>query len=259
MRYFIHLAYRGTNYSGWQIQNNAITVQGVLNDRLSKLLRQNIETVGAGRTDAGVHAIQFFAHFDVNTEIDDCQEITHRLNRMLPADIVVYKVFRVDVQSHARYDALSRTYHYVIEVAKNPFSCNLTTIRKKVPDIELMNQAANKLLNVSDFKSFCKIGSDNKTTICDVSFAQWTQPCENLYVFEIAADRFLRNMVRAIVGTLLEVGEHKITISDFEEIVNEHDRSKAGESVDPNGLYLSQIVYPYFKKIKIMSPFNFIL
>ena len=257
MRYFIHLAYRGTNYSGWQVQNNAITIQGVLNDRLSKLLRQKIETVGAGRTDAGVHASQFYAHFDVDTEIDDCQEVTHRLNRMLPVDIVVYKVFRVENMAHARFDAVSRTYHYIIEVAKNPFSCNLTTIRKKVPDIDLMNQAASKLLKVSDFKTFCKIGSDNKTTICDVSFAQWTQARDSLFVFEISADRFLRNMVRAIVGTLLDVGEHKITVAEFESVVKEQNRSKAGESVEPNGLYLSRIVYPYFNEIKDNAPIRF--
>lgn len=257
MRYFIQLAYRGTNYSGWQIQDNAVTVQGILNDRLSKFLRQNVETVGAGRTDAGVHASQFYAHFDVDTEIDDCLEIVHRLNRMLPEDIVVYKVFRVDDTAHARFDAVTRTYHYVIEVAKNPFSCNLTTIRRKIPDVDLMNQAASKLLNVSDFKSFCKLGSDNKTTICDVTFAQWTQVRESLYVFEISADRFLRNMVRAIVGTLLEVGEHKITVSGFEAIVNEHNRSKAGESVEPSGLYLSQIVYPYIRESKVIRPFVF--
>ena len=257
MRYFIHMAFRGTNYSGWQIQQNATTVQGVINDRLAKLFRQNIETIGAGRTDSGVHASQFYAHFDIENEILDCPSIVYRLNRMLPSDIVIYDLFRVSDTAHARFDATARTYYYCIETEKNPFNCKLITYRKKIPDLALMQSAALSLIKVSDFKSFCKVGSDNKTTICKVTNAEWSQIGESRIVFRITADRFLRNMVRAVVGTLLEVGEKKISLADFETIINTLDRSRAGESVEPHGLYLSKIDYSYIYQQENIKPIFF--
>ncbi len=254
MRYFIELAYRGTNYCGWQKQLNAPTVQETLNNRISRLFRHEIDVVGAGRTDTGVHASQYYAHFDTIEPITDCQNAVYRLNKMLPEDITIFDIFPVSATAHARYDAISRTYRYIIETYKNPFSNHLTTFRHHPPHIELMNNAAKILLNVTDFKSFCKAGSDNKTTICRVTEAYWYRQSETRLVFTITADRFLRNMVRAVVGTLLDVGEKKITIDEFISIIESQDRSSAGESIDPQGLYLTRIIYPFVKEKKCFNP-----
>jgi tRNA pseudouridine38-40 synthase len=253
MRYFIELAYQGTNYCGWQKQANAPTVQETLNDRLSTLFRHEIDVVGAGRTDTGVHAMQYYAHFDTVKPIEDCRNAVYRLNKMLPEDISIFDIFPVSETAHARYNATSRTYHYLIETAKNPFTQNLVSFRRQEPDIELMNQAARYLLEVTDFKSFCKVGSDNKTTICDVKEAIWYKKNEHRLVFKITADRFLRNMVRAIVGTLLEVGEKKTSIEEFISIVQKQDRSSAGDSVEPQGLYLTGISYPFVKEKTVFT------
>lgn len=244
MRYFIKLSYKGTNYSGWQIQDNAITVQSVVDEKLSLLLRQKIETVGAGRTDAGVHATCFFAHFNTDYPIENCERTAYRLNKILPLDIQVFEITNVHENAHARFDARWRTYHYIIETKKNPFNWELTLFFAPKLDISTMNEAAKKLLSYSDFKSFCKVGSDNKTTVCKVTEAEWTTD-NNQLIFKITADRFLRNMVRAIVGTLINVGIGKTTIDEFEAIILSLDRSKAGESAVAQGLYLTKIVYDY--------------
>ena len=242
MRYFIELAFKGTNYCGWQEQPNSVTVQSIINEKLSLLLRQKIETVGAGRTDTGVHALQFFAHFDTITQINDTQDIKNRLNKMLPYDISVFSIFEVNDTAHARFDAVSRTYLYIIETVKNPFNSELVSFINYQLNVDKMNEAAIILLSCSDFKSFCKTGSDNKTTICKVTKAEWRVE-GSLIIFEITADRFLRNMVRAIVGTLIDVGSGKKTVIDFENIIKALDRGFAGQSAEAQGLYLARIEY----------------
>ncbi|MGI6478286.1 MAG: tRNA pseudouridine(38-40) synthase TruA [Salinivirgaceae bacterium] len=247
MRYFIKIAFCGTNYFGWQKQLDAVTVQEVLSERISKLLRSETDIVGAGRTDTGVHALVYYAHFDTVEKIEDCENMVYRLNKMLPNDIVVYDIFSVDSNAHARYDAISRTYHYYIDTQKNPFTEKFMSYRYQPTDFDLMNEAAMYLLQVSDFSSFCKTGSDNKTTICKVTEAQWHQINSSQYFFRITADRFLRNMVRAIVGTLFDVGEKKISLDEFYSIINKRDRCEAGESVEAKGLFLADVRYPFIK------------
>ncbi len=254
MRYFIELAYKGTNFFGWQSQPNAITIQEVLQNKLSLLLRQPIETTGCGRTDTGVHANQFFAHFDTIAPIIHPAQIVYKLNRMLPDDIVVFNLFEVAEAAHARFDAIERTYRYYIETKKNPFSKSLVTFTPYTPDLNLMNQASKHLTTVEDFGSFCKTGGNNKTNFCKVTKAEWISLDPNRMYFEITADRFLRNMVRAIVGTLLDVGRGKISIEEFKSIVESGQRSVAGQSVSPDGLYLYHIKYPYYHKIQHFSP-----
>lgn len=243
MRYFIHLAYDGTAYHGWQAQPNAVSVQQRVNEALSTLLRQDIETTGAGRTDTGVHAACMVAHFDIGQEIDTCR-LSDKLNRILPADISVHSVKPVIPEAHARFDATSRTYHYHIYQYKNPFLQHYAARFYFTPNFELMNQAAAILLETSDFTSFSKVNTDTKTNICQVSKAQWTQVCEDHWRFEITADRFLRNMVRAIVGTLLDVGRQRISIEQFQQIIKQKNRCAAGESVPGNALSLMEITYP---------------
>ena len=242
MRYFIELAFKGTNYCGWQLQPNAITVQGVIEEKLSILLKQKIEIVGAGRTDTGVHALQYFAHFDIDTTIVDTKNLIYRLNRILPYDISIFSIFEVPENTHARFDATSRTYRYLIETNKNPFNHEFATFIPYKLNLEKMNLAAKILLSHNDFKSFSKTGSDNKTTICKVTQANWSIN-NSLTVFEITADRFLRNMVRAIVGTMIDVGKEKISIAEFENIINALDRKCTGESAEAKGLYLYKIEY----------------
>jgi tRNA pseudouridine38-40 synthase len=242
-RYFIQLSYDGTNYHGWQFQPNGLSVQQVLEQALTIVAREDIAVTGAGRTDAGVHASFFVAHFDAENSTLDAEKITYNLNSLLPADVAVQKIYKVSEQAHARFDALSRKYNYYIVTHKNPFKRQFATKESRIPDLELMNQAARKLFNYIDFTSFSRVGTDVKTNNCKIIHAQWTEQPDG-YVFTITADRFLRNMVRAIVGTLLEVGFRKLTIDEFCSIIEAKDRSSAGASVPANGLFLVDIVYP---------------
>ena len=241
MRYFIELAYKGTNYHGWQYQPGADSVQETLNKALSLLLKTEIEIVGAGRTDTGVHAKQMFAHFDYETEID-APQLVHKLNSYLPKDIVVYNILNVPDESHARFDALKRTYEYHIHTTKDAFE-NEGSYQYQLPlDIDKMNQACQLLFKYNDFECFSKVNTDVRTFNCVIFEAHWQQD-RNKLVFTIAADRFLRNMVRAIVGTMINIGTGKISLEDFEKIIESKDRSQAGFSAPAHGLYLTKIEY----------------
>ena len=243
MRYFIELAYKGTNYHGWQLQPNAISIQQCINKAFSTILRNTIEVVGAGRTDAGVHAEQLFAHFDFEPEFNTT-EIIYKVNAVLPNNIVVYNVFKTISEAHTRFDALSRSYEYRILLGRNPFLLEITwqLINKKL-NIAKMNEAAQILLSFTNFKCFSRSNTDVKTYNCSISKAEWVLNGSSL-IFYITADRFLRNMVRAIVGTLLEVGIGKTTIKEFEQIIESKDRCSAGPSAPAQGLFLSNIKYP---------------
>jgi tRNA pseudouridine38-40 synthase len=241
LRYFIELSYHGKNYHGWQIQPDAISVQQKVNTALSIMLQKEINVVGAGRTDTGVHASQMFAHFDLEKQVVD--NAVFKLNSILPKDIVVYQVFLVEDEKHARFNALSRSYEYKISLGRNPFLVDFSwQIHTQRFDIGAMNEAAKLLLEYKDFESFSKVKTDVYTFICDITEAVWTQK-ENELIFHISANRFLRNMVRAIVGTLLEVGSGKISIEDFRQIIESKNRSKAGLSVPAKGLFLTAIKY----------------
>lgn len=243
-RYFIYLAYDGTNYHGWQVQPNGISVQECLMKALSTFLQTDIEVVGAGRTDAGVHASLMVAHFDFEGEVLDTEMVADKLNRMLPADISVYCVRKVRADAHARFDALARTYKYYITTAKYPF---LRQYRYRIHnplDFAKMNEAAQTLFEYSDFTSFSKLHTDVKTNLCKVTHAKWQQEDETTWVFIIRADRFLRNMVRAIVGTLIEVGRGKTDVEEFRRIIEQKDRGKAGTSAPGNALFLINVEYP---------------
>ena len=242
-RYFIYLAYDGTNYHGWQIQPNGDSVQQQLMNALKTLLRREVvEVTGAGRTDTGVHAKLMVAHFDHDEPID-CSQLADKLNRLLPSDISVFKVAPVDVELHARFSAKSRRYEYYVTIAKSPFLRQYRYRLHKAPDFDLMNQAAALLLQVDDFTSFSKLHTDVMTNICHVTRAEWSRVDEVTWVFTIQADRFLRNMVRAIVGTLLEVGYGKLSLADFQQVIQQKDRCSAGMSVPAQGLFLADIQY----------------
>ena len=271
MRYFIYLSYDGARYHGWQIQPNGVSVQEVLQNALSTLLRQPIEAVGAGRTDAGVNASMMVAHVDVNEELrmknaDYLSPLetnpyfsffilhssfTNRLNRLLPPDIAVQRIVPVKDDAHARFSATSRTYHYYITTEKSPFNRHYA-YRYPLPlDFDLMNEAAQRLFDYTDFTSFSKLHTDVKTNNCKIMQAKWErkdngqQSTDNsLYCFTIQADRFLRNMVRAIVGTLLDVGRGKISVEEFCRIIERKDRCAAGGSVPGNALFLAEVTYP---------------
>ena len=243
MRYFIELSYNGKEYHGWQNQPNAISVQEVLENSFSILLRQKIAIMGCGRTDAGVHAEQFFAHFDIDNELDD--DFLYKINSFLPEDIAIRHFFLVDENAHARFDATSRSYEYRIYLGKTPFLLDTTwQIHSKKIDISLMNKAARELNNYTNFKSFSRSNSDVKTYDCKISNAIWKKE-DNLLIFYITANRFLRNMVRAIVGTLLDVGTGNKTIEEFKLIIESKNRSKAGASAKAKGLFLTKIEYPF--------------
>ncbi len=242
-RYFLELAYNGLRYHGWQIQPNAITVQQVLNDCISKMLRENINVVGCGRTDTGVHASYFVAHFDCTNENLDCDRFCHKLNRFLPKDIAVFSLQKVESEVHSRFSAKSRTYEYHIITQKSPFIFDYALLIPYELDFQKMNEAAATLFDYVDFTSFSKLHTDVKTNNCKVSFAKWEWKTDK-WVFTIKADRFLRNMVRAIVGTLIEVGEGKLTVDGFKKIIEQKDRSKAGTSAPAHALYLMDIKYP---------------
>lgn len=243
MRYFIYLSYDGTAYHGWQVQPNAVSVQQKLNECLAKLLRgKNTDVTGAGRTDAGVHAHMMVAHFDIDEELDGTW-LTDKLNRILPQDIAVSKVLRVNDQAHARFDAKARTYHYWIYTKKDPFNRQYATRITFSLDFNKMNEAAAYLLTVSDFTSFSKLHTDVKTNICKVTHAEWTNIEGDVWQFEITADRFLRNMVRAVVGTLIEVGRGRLSLEDFKAVVAQKNRCAAGDSMPGNALSLVDIRY----------------
>lgn len=252
-RYFITLSYDGAGYHGWQIQPNGISVQERLQQALSTLLRQPIEVVGAGRTDAGVHAAMMVAHFDVPTADDgdaaalpedfSPKQLAYRLNRILPRDIAVKRVEAVAPEMHARFSAVSRTYYYYLHTEKNPFLRTTSWETHYLLDFPAMNEAAAWLLTQSDFASFCKVGADVKTTLCQLTRAEWVQLSPTSWRFEITANRFLRNMVRAVVGTLVEVGRHRITLADFQRIVESKRRTAAGESMPAHALFLVDIKY----------------
>lgn len=244
MRYFIELAYDGTNYHGWQSQPGSVTVQEQLELGLRYKAGLEDRVTGCGRTDAGVHAGQFFAHFDHNELMEpaDLAELTSSLNSFLPGDIVVRQIFRVNNDAHARFDAVSRTYQYFIQTAKNPFNRNYAWHLCINPDIELMNRAATVLMTYQDFTSFSKLHTDVKTNFCNIFKASWEQ-ADGQLVFTITADRFLRNMVRAIVGTLMDIGRNKISLDDLKRIIESKNRQKAGISVPANGLFLHRVDY----------------
>ena len=242
MRYFITLSYDGTRFHGWQIQPNGISVQGELDRGLSLLLRSEIHTTGAGRTDAGVHARMMVAHFDFDSAIDGPQ-LVYKLNKLLPRDISIQRVERVSDDLHARFSATSRTYHYYLHTCKNPFLRHYSCELHYPLDFQLMNQAARMLTEYDDFGAFCKAHADVKTTLCRLTKAEWHQTSPTEWYFEITANRFLRNMVRAVVGTLIDVGRGRLSLDDFRRVVEGKRRSDAGESMPAEALFLWDIQY----------------
>ena len=243
MRYFIELSYNGKNYHGWQIQPDANSVQEELNKAISTILQEEISIVGAGRTDAGVHASQMYAHFDSDKKLT--QNHVYKFNSLLPDDIVVYKIHSVKEDAHARFDAVSRSYEYKIWLGRNPFLLETTwQLYYQKLDINLMNKAAKVLLEYEDFQCFSKVKTEVHTFNCDVTLAEWKQK-ENELTFHISANRFLRNMVRAIVGTLVDVGSGKTTIDEFRKIIESKNRSNAGLSVPAKALFLTEVTYDY--------------
>ena len=241
MRYFLELAYRGSAYHGWQRQPNAVTVQEKVEDALAILLREPVEVVGAGRTDTGVHARQLFAHFDLEAELSP--DFVFKMNSVLPMDIAVRSLLKMKPEAHARFDALSRTYEYHVVLEKDPFSLESAYFLKRKPDLKKMNEAAKMLMEYSDFKCFSRSRTDVRTYTCRIEEAYWEKRGESL-MFTIKADRFLRNMVRAVVGTLLEIGWGKLEIEELHQIIKSKNRSEAGASVPAHGLYLTKVEYP---------------
>lgn len=257
-RFFIELAYNGTAYHGWQVQQNAITVQEIVNKALSIFYRQQVETTGCGRTDTGVHARQLYAHFDLVIETGNeiaemensvADKETHAkrlnsINSLLPYDIAVKRMIRVAPDAHARFDAVSRSYEYHVHFQKDPFRNGLSWQIPDMPDISLMNQAANMLMEYQDFSCFSKSNTQTFTNNCVIYKAEWSKFAEQL-IFFITADRFLRNMVRAIVGTLIQVGKKEIEPEVIRQIIESKKRCNAGASVPACGLYLTEVQYPY--------------
>lgn len=257
MRYFLELAYNGGPFHGWQSQPNAVSVQSTIEKALSIILRENISITGAGRTDTGVNAKQMYAHFNPPQEITDSSRFLLSLNSMVGKDIEIKKLIPVHEEAHTRFDAIKRTYKYFITFNKNPFLKNLCWLSPSSLNMEMMNKASEILLGTKDFTSFAKLHSDAKTNICDVTEAFWCPLTEDMeafeflgnlnngFVFTITADRFLRNMVRAVVGTLVEVGRGKLSIERFKNIIEEKNRSSAGTSMPAQALYLWHISYPF--------------
>lgn len=243
MRYFISFSYFGKNYHGWQIQPKSPSVQAELTRALETLLRTEISLTGAGRTDTGVHAKQMFAHFDFPTAIPE-PELCYKVNALLSDSIAVHDIFEVHPRAHARFDALSRTYEYHIHTSKNPFLTDFSFFLKRMPKLELMNEAAALLLQHTDFQCFSKTKTEVNNFNCAITKAVWKQNGDKL-VFEITANRFLRNMVRAITGTLLDLGFERVTLADFQRILDSKNRSEAGTSVPAHGLYLTEVAYNF--------------
>lgn len=242
MRYFITFSYDGTAYHGWQIQPHCLSVQEELQRAMSTLLRNPMEVIGAGRTDTGVHARKMVAHFDYDEEVD-CPQLVYKLNKLLPRDIAVQQVEPVAEDMHARFSAKSRTYHYYVHMGKNPFLRSYSWQVYGNIDFELMNQAASVLMEYKDFTSFSKVNTDTKTNDCTITEAHWDRVEEDQWCFTITANRFLRNMVRAIVGTLMEVGRGRMTIEQLRRVIDAKDRCCAGDSVPGNALFLVQVKY----------------
>ncbi|WP_106830589.1 tRNA pseudouridine(38-40) synthase TruA [Parabacteroides pacaensis] len=243
MRYFIYLAYNGKNFCGWQSQPNGVSVQSTLEQAFSTILREPVSITGAGRTDAGVHAKLMVAHFNKEESIVDLTLLVDKLNRLLPKEIAIYKIVPVCSYAHARFDAIARTYKYYVTDKKDPFNFEGVCKLHGAYDFEAMNKAAGILFEYIDFTSFSKLHTDVKTNNCRIMQAAWTRE-KDVWVFTIKADRFLRNMVRAIVGTLFEVGRGKLTSDGFRQIIEAKDRSKAGTSAPAHALYLVDIEYP---------------
>lgn len=245
MRYFLHLAYNGAPFFGWQVQPDHPSVQEVLERSLSLLLHQeHIAVTGCGRTDTGVHAADYYAHFELEETLDaeGLKRLRDQLNSFLPKEIAIFDIFPVKPRAHARFDAVERTYQYFVSIRKNPFSFQQRYFSFRTPDIERMNEAAALLLENEDFTSFSKVHTQVNNFICHVTHAQWVLEGDDL-VFTITANRFLRNMVRAVVGTLLDVGFGKLSVSDFQNIINQKDRCKAGISVPAGALFLTNVRY----------------
>ena len=242
MRYFVTFSYDGARYHGWQIQPNGDSVQARLQEALSTLLRQEIGVTGAGRTDAGVHARMMVAHFDCDSELD-CPQLAYKLNRLLPYDIAVEKVEPVGDEMHARFSATSRTYHYYIHTVKDPFQRAYSCELNYPLDFAKMNEAGQLLTGYDDFGAFCKAGADVKTTLCRVTEARWIQTSPSTWYFRITANRFLRNMVRAVVGTMIDVGRRRLSLDEFCKVIEGKRRTEAGESMPANALFLENITY----------------
>ncbi len=243
VRYFVNLSYLGTPFHGWQLQPNAISVQETLEEAFSRILKSPIKITGAGRTDTGVHARLMVAHFDAIIPANTSNNLVHLLNQYLSSDIAIHSITPVKDDAHARFDAISRTYEYHISTHKNPFNNGLSYLFKYNLDLDRMNEAAERIKEFKDFEAFSKTNTDVKTFFCDIKYAHWELMNHN-YIFTITANRFLRNMVRAIVGTLLDVGLHKTSLKELELIIESKERSKAGFSVPAHGLYLTDIQYP---------------
>lgn len=239
------LAYRGANFHGWQSQPNAVSVQSTIEDALTTIMRTPIKITGAGRTDTGVNARMMIAHFDVEQPLPSPDGLVKALNSIVGKDIAIYSISPVHDNAHARFDATSRTYHYYVHTDKSPFLYPLSWQAPVNLNFELMNKAAEILLGIDDFTSFAKLHTDVKTNICKVTYAKWEQISENQWMFVITADRFLRNMVRAVVGTLVDVGRGKITIQQFADIISAKDRCAAGTSMPAHALFLWNVTYPY--------------
>jgi tRNA pseudouridine38-40 synthase len=244
VRYFIKLAYDGTKYHGWQIQENANTVQAELEQKISIMLGKSINVVGCGRTDTGVHAREYFAHFDIEKLPFDENDLTYKLNRFLPSDISIYKIFKVNSNIHARFSAISRSYSYYINKMKNPFTKLYSYHHPAFLNIDKMNKAASFIMDYNDFTSFSKLHTQTATNICNVTEAYW-EIKNDVLIFNITADRFLRNMVRAIVGTLLEIGKGKLESEEIKTIIEMKNRQKAGFSAPAHGLFLNKVKYTF--------------
>lgn len=244
-RYFIRIRYKGSSYHGWQLQPNALSVQEVIDSSLSRLLRREIRSVGCGRTDAGVHANNFYLHFNFPGlfTIADCANLLYKLNRFLPDDISVLDIFRVKSDVHARYSAVSRTYNYIISRLKNPFNSTTSWYYPVTLDLELMQKSASRLMEYHDFAAFSKKDSDIIGTECQIMLSKWDVE-EDLWIYTVKANRFLRNMVRALIGTQIKIGKGLLDIEDLDTIVESRNRCRAGESVPARGLSLLEVTYP---------------
>lgn len=241
-RYFIHLAFKGTNYHGWQVQPNCTTLQGEIEEKLGIYFKEKIAIMGAGRTDTGVHANNFYAHFDISKKIDTELAI-YRMNRFFPADIAIKNIFPVKENAHARFSAISRTYKYYISKRKDPFNAEFALTLYDNVDFAILQKAAEIIMQYNDFESFSKVHTDVSNFKCSIYKSYWQQK-EHLLIYTIKANRFLRNMVRAVVGTLLEVGSGNIDLNKFRKIIESKSREKAGKSVKGKGLFLHDIDYP---------------
>ena len=242
MRYFFEVSYKGTNYHGWQTQKNAVSVQETIEQALSLIFRDEIKITASGRTDTGVHCLQQFFHTDIEKRFDS-ERLLLRINSFLPADIAINVIKPVNKDAHARFDALSRSYRYIVSTVKDPFSTEFCYFYRNPLNIPTMNEAASLLPGRQNFQSFSKVKTDVSNFVCEITQAQWQQDQDKL-IFTISANRFLRGMVRAIVGTLLKVGQGKMDITTFEEIISARDRKKAGASAPPQGLFLMRVEYP---------------